>query len=83
MKKQNITNSEEIVEGQDFADPKEEINKKASSHGEVANQKGGDFSELEESRMEHPPKHREENGSDKNDTDNTKGVDQSTGIDKE
>ncbi|PWS31882.1 hypothetical protein [Pedobacter paludis] len=83
MKKQNITNSEEIVEGQDFADPMEEINKQPSSHGEVANQKGSDFSELEESRMEHPPKHRDENGSDKNDTDNTKGVDQSTGIDKE
>lgn len=31
------------VEGQDFADPKEELTDKPSSHGEVANQKGGDF----------------------------------------
>ena len=29
------------IEGQDFADPKEELNKIPSSHGEVANQKPG------------------------------------------
>ncbi|PWS27026.1 hypothetical protein DHW03_13490 [Pedobacter yonginense] len=81
MKKQNIPNSEEVVEGQDFADPKEVQNEKPSSHGEVGNQKGGDFSDLEESRMEHPPKHRDENGSDKTDADVTKGVGQSSGID--
>jgi len=57
------------VEGQDFADPKEELNEKPSSHGEVGNQKGGDFSELEKSRMEHPPKQRDENGSEKDDAD--------------
>ncbi|WP_131538638.1 hypothetical protein [Pedobacter nototheniae] len=80
MKKQNLT-EEEVVKGQDFADPKTEQQQKPSSHGEVANQKDGDFSELEESRMEHPPKHREENGSDKNDTDNPKGsVNQKNGV---
>jgi len=69
------------IEGQDFADPKEESIKKNASHGEVANQKGSDFSDLEESRMEHPPKNRDENGSDKNDVDNPKGdVDQSNGV---
>jgi len=76
-----INNADLPIEGQDFADPKEELNDKPSSHGEVANQKDGDFSDLEESRMEHPPKHRDENGSDKNDTDNPKDeVDQSNGI---
>ncbi|RDC57479.1 hypothetical protein DU508_10035 [Pedobacter chinensis] len=68
------------VEGQDFADPKEELNEKPSSHGEVANQKGSDFSELEESRMEHPPKHREENDSSKDDLDSTPSIDQSKGV---
>ncbi|MGA9648818.1 hypothetical protein [Pedobacter sp.] len=57
------------VEGQDFADPKEKLNEKPSSHGEVGNQKGGGFSELEKSRMEHPPKQRDENGSEKDDAD--------------
>lgn len=83
MKKHSKEDSEEIVEGQDFANPKEELLKKPSSHGEVGNQQGGDFSDLEESRMEHPPKHRDENGSKKSDSDKTKGVNQSTGIDKE
>ena len=68
------------VEGQDFADPKEELTNKPSSHGEVANQKGGDFSELEESRMEHPPKHRDENGSTKDDLDSSTEIDQSEGV---
>ena len=68
------------VEGQDFADPKEEAVKKPSSHGEVANHKGSDFSELEESRMEHPPKHRDENGSSKNDVDSDTDLNQEQGI---
>lgn len=80
MKKQNLTD-EDAVKGQDFADPKAEKAQKPSSHGEVANQKDGDFSELEESRMEHPPKHRDGNGSDKHDTDNPKGsVSQQEGV---
>lgn len=69
---------EQAIKGQDFAKP--DKNEKPSSHGEVANQKDGDFSDLEESRMEHPPKHRDENGSDQSDTDNTDGVNQSEGI---
>ena len=69
------------IEGQDFADPKEELKEKPSSHGEVANQKGGDFSELEESRMEHPPKHREENGSSKDDVDSDTEINQQEGVD--
>ncbi|WP_231459133.1 MULTISPECIES: hypothetical protein [unclassified Pedobacter] len=69
------------IEGQDFADPKEEINKKPSSHGEVANQKGGDFSDLEESRMENPPEKRDTNGSDKDDVDDLAGnVKQEDGV---
>ncbi|MFC3562077.1 hypothetical protein [Pedobacter jamesrossensis] len=56
--------SDKIIEGQDFAKPDDE-NQKPSSHGEVANQKDGDFTELEESRMENPPKHRDVNGSEK------------------
>lgn len=68
------------VKGQDFADPKDEIGKKPSSHGEVANQKGGDFSELEESRMENPPEHREGNGSGKKDVDSDTGLDQQKGV---
>ncbi|TCO29027.1 hypothetical protein EV200_102446 [Pedobacter psychrotolerans] len=69
------------IEGQDFADPKEESIKKPASHGEVANQKGSDFSALEESRMDHPPKDRDENGSNKDDVDSPKGeVDQSNGV---
>ncbi|MBB6236169.1 hypothetical protein HDC90_000775 [Pedobacter sp. AK013] len=68
------------VEGQDFADPKEELKDKPSAHGEVVNQKDGDFSELEESRMENPPKHRDENGSTKDDLDSSREIDQSKGI---
>jgi hypothetical protein len=68
------------VDGQDFADPKEELTNKPSSHGEVANQKGSDFSELEESRMENPPKHRDENGSTKDDLDSSTEIDQSKGV---
>lgn len=68
------------IEGQDFADPKEELTNKPSSHGEVANQKGGDFSELEKSRMENPPKHRDENGSTKDNLDTSTEIDQSEGV---
>ena len=57
------------VKGQDFADPNEELNDKPSSHGEVANQKGSDFSELEESRMDNPPEKRDTNGSENSGTD--------------
>lgn len=71
---------EEPVKGQDFAKPKAE-NKKPSSHGEIANQKSGDFSDLEESRMEQPPKHRDTNGSNKSDTDEPNGnINQGKGI---
>ncbi|WP_316739691.1 hypothetical protein [Pedobacter aquatilis] len=69
------------IEGQDFADPKEELKDKSSSHGEVANQKDGDFSDLEESRMENPPRKRDTNGSDKSDVDDLSGnVDQENGV---
>ncbi|WP_412466156.1 hypothetical protein [Pedobacter sp. KLB.chiD] len=68
------------VEGQDFADPKEEGKDDPSSHGEVANQNGSDFSELEESRMENPPEHRDENGSTKDDLDSSTAIDQSKGV---
>lgn len=69
------------IEGQDFADPKEELKKKPSSHGEVANQQDGDFSDLEESRMENRPKKRDTNGSDKDDVDDLSGnVDQENGV---
>ncbi|NII85619.1 MULTISPECIES: hypothetical protein [unclassified Pedobacter] len=68
------------IEGQDFADPIAGLKDKPSSHGEVANQKDGDFSELEESRMENPPKHRDENGSTKNDLASSTHIDQSKGI---
>lgn len=76
-----MTNDENLpVEGQDFADHDKEENKKPSSHGEVANQKDGDFSELEESRMENPPRKRDDNGSSSDDVDSTNGVDQQKGI---
>jgi hypothetical protein len=68
------------VEGQDFADPKEKLKENLSSHGKVANQKEGDFSELEETRMENPPKHREDNGSSKDDLDSGTEIDQSKGV---
>ena len=68
------------VEGQDFADHKEKLKETPSSHGEVANQKDGDFSELEESRMENPPKYRDENGSSKDDLDSRTEIDQSKGV---
>ncbi|MEH3111837.1 hypothetical protein [Pedobacter terrae] len=68
------------VEGQDFADPKEQMEDKPSSHGEVVNQKGSDFSDLEESRMENPPEHRDENGSTKDDVDTRTEIDQSKGV---
>ena len=81
MSKQSKNEENLPVEGQDFADPKEEVNQKPSSHGEVLNQKGGDFSDLEESRMEKPPKNRDENGSDQDDVDDPKGsIDQSKGV---
>lgn len=67
------------IEGQDFADPKEALDK-PSSHGEVANQKNGDFSELEESRMENPPKHRDGNGSSKDDVDSDTKINQEKGV---
>jgi len=74
------SNENNPVKGQDFAKP-EEVNKKPSSHGEIANQKGGDFSELEESRMDNPPEDRDTNGSQKSDTEEPKGgVDQEQGV---
>ncbi|WP_316827399.1 hypothetical protein [Pedobacter miscanthi] len=80
MNKDENQNEKLPVEGQDFAKPAEEQEKKPSSHGEVANQKEGDFSELEESRMEHPPKHREENGSGKDDVDSDTKINQGKGV---
>ena len=80
MEKDDNQQEELPIEGQDFADPKEELKEKPSSHGEVANQKGGDFSELEESRMENPPEHRDENGSGKKDVDSNTGLDQQKGV---
>ncbi|SDC57267.1 hypothetical protein SAMN04488024_102407 [Pedobacter soli] len=80
MKKQVKTENEPSVIGQDFANPDKEVNKKQPSHGEVANQKGGDFSELEKSRMENPPQHRVNNGSDKDDVDNSSRSNQSKGV---
>ncbi|MCZ4225512.1 hypothetical protein [Pedobacter rhodius] len=72
--------NKQAVKGQDFAKPEEE-NKKTPSHGEVANQTGGDFSDLEESRMDNPPEKRDANGSDKSDTDAYTGnVNQEKGI---
>lgn len=50
------------VKGQDFEKPKGS-EEKPSSHGELANQKEGDFTELEESRMDNPPKKRLPDGS--------------------
>lgn len=81
MNTQDInTNNDEPIKGQDFANLKEE-REKPSSHGKVADQKGGDFSELEETRMEHPPQHREENGSEKDHVEITKGnSDQTNGA---
>ncbi|KLT66130.1 hypothetical protein [Pedobacter sp. BMA] len=76
-----MTDNENLpVKGQDFADNEKEENKKPSSHGEVANQKESDFSELEESRMENPPRKRDDNGSSKENVDSTNGVDQEKGI---
>ena len=69
------------IEGQDFANPEEELKEKPSSHWEVGNQKGSDFSELEESRMENQPKYRDENGSSIKDTDVPAKSDQSKGVD--
>ncbi|QIL38831.1 hypothetical protein G7074_05755 [Pedobacter sp. HDW13] len=80
MKKQVKTENDPSVIGQDFANPDETANKKQPSHGEVANQKDGDFSELEKSRMENPPQHRERNGSDKNDVDSNPRNNQSKGV---
>ncbi|RZL14801.1 MAG: hypothetical protein EOO96_30390 [Pedobacter sp.] len=81
MSKQEKKQENLPIEGQDFADPQEEVNKKPSSHGEVANQKDGDFSDLEESRMENPPHKRDTNGSDKSDVDDLSGnVDQENGV---
>lgn len=72
-------NENNPVKGQDFAKPNEE--QKKPSHGEVANQKGGDFSELERSRMDNPPKERDTNGSEKSGTDvHANSSDQENGI---
>ncbi len=80
MKKEENQNGELPIKGQDFADPKNESKDKPSSHGEVANQKGSDFSELEESRMENPPEHRDENGSSKVDVDSDTRINQEKGV---
>ncbi|MGM9474931.1 hypothetical protein ACS5PU_00825 [Pedobacter sp. GSP4] len=80
MTKKETTDQKMPVEGQDFADPQEEAKRKPSSHGEVANQKDGDFSDLEKSRMENPPEHRDENGSDKSDVDSDTEINQSKGV---
>ena len=81
MSKQEKKQENLPVEGQDFADPKEELHEKPSSHGEVANQKGSDFSELEESRMENPPKKRDTNGSEESGIDaNTDSPKQENGV---
>ncbi|WP_343523329.1 hypothetical protein [Pedobacter sp.] len=68
------------VERHDFARQEKNQKNKPSSHGVVANQNGGNFSELEKSRMENPPSHREENGSDKDDVNSDTRIDQSKGI---
>ncbi|QPH41438.1 hypothetical protein [Pedobacter endophyticus] len=81
MNNQEDNNENLPVEGQDFADTEKELKEKPSSHGEVANQKEGDFTELEASRMEHPPKHREDNGSSKDDVDSNTNIDQQKGVD--
>jgi len=80
MRKHAKTENDPSVIGQDFANPDKAVNEKEPSHGEVANQKNGDFSELEKSRMENPPQHRERNGSDKNDVDSTIQNSQSKGV---
>ncbi|MNK76271.1 hypothetical protein D3C87_958360 [compost metagenome] len=80
MRKHAKTENDPSVIGQDFANPDKAVNEKKPSHGEVANQKNGDFSELEKSRMENPPQHRERNGSDKNDVDSTTQNNQSKGV---
>lgn len=80
MKKQAETEKNQSVTGQDFAKPNDKENKKQPSHGEVANQKDGDFSELEKSRMENPPRHRESNGSDKDDVDSSTRNNQNKGV---
>jgi len=80
--KNNQQQSEDLpIEGQDFAKPENEAQENPASHGEVANQKEGDFTELEASRMEHPPKHREDNGSSINDVESDEGIDQQNGVD--
>ncbi|MCX2576154.1 hypothetical protein [Pedobacter sandarakinus] len=71
MKKPNTKDANLPVEGQDFANP-DELKSHPSSHGEVANQKGGDFSDLEKTRMEHPPEERDTNGSSESDVDTPK-----------
>ena len=80
MKKDKTNQDSLPVEGLDFAKSDEALNKKQPSHGEVANQKDGDFSELEKSRMENPPQHRVENGSGKADIDSQTEINQSKGV---
>jgi len=76
-----ITKEEQLVKGQDFADPKKEEKEKPSSHGEIANQKGSDFTDLEESRMENPPEDRDTNGSENsNDGLSSENLNQEKGI---
>jgi len=80
MKKQAKTENDPSVIGQDFANPDDTVNKKQPSHGETANQKDGDFSDLEKSRMENPPRHRVENGFNKNDVNSNPTNSQSKGV---
>lgn len=80
MKEQATIENDPSVIGQDFANSDTASKEKKSSHGEVANQKEGDFSALEQSRMENPPKHREKNGSDKSDVDSHTRINQSKGV---
>jgi len=69
------------VKGHDFARHEEEGQKKKSAlKSKAASQKDGNFSELEKSRMENPPDHREENGSDKDDVNSDTRINQSKGI---
>jgi hypothetical protein len=80
MKKSVKMEENSPVQGQDIINSKDEVKEKPASHGEVGNQKGSDFSELEESRMENPPKHRETNGSEKNNSSSDASKEQQNGV---
>ena len=68
-----------LLKGSDFASSTRKEAEKPSSDLD-SDKKSDEFTELEKSRMDRPPEHREDNGSDQSHVDEVNDVNQSDGV---